>query len=79
MKKEQKQEWDANTLCIPFISLHDPPYSHIQCIQGGVDYYRECTECYHPILVSVLFSPVTIKIFAKCFYLLVNHFKLKFS
>ena len=22
MKKEQKQEWDANTLCIPYISLH---------------------------------------------------------
>ena len=25
VKKEQKQEWDANTLCIPYISLHDPP------------------------------------------------------
>ena len=33
MKKEQKQEWVANTLCIPYIiSLHDPPYSHTQCM-----------------------------------------------
>ena len=22
MKKEQKQEWDANTRCIPYITLH---------------------------------------------------------
>ena len=27
VKKEQKQEWDANTL---YISLHDPSYSHTQ-------------------------------------------------
>ena len=26
-----------NTLCIPCISLHDSPYSHIQCMQGGVE------------------------------------------
>ena len=24
-----------NTLCIPYISLHDPPYSHIQCMHAG--------------------------------------------
>ena len=39
MKKEQKQEWDMLTLCVfPVrISLHDPPYSHTQCMQGGVE------------------------------------------
>ena len=37
-----------NTLCIPYISLHDPPYSHIRTMhaeRGGV-IYREYTECY---------------------------------
>ena len=27
-----------NTLCIPYITpRRDPPYSHIQCMQGGVE------------------------------------------
>ena len=66
-----------DTLCIPYISLHDPPYSYIQCMhagRGGV-IYREYTEC-HSISFLFLFffhqsSLYPIKIFAKCFYLLV--------
>ena len=43
----EKEEWDANTLCIPYISLHDPPYTHTQFMQGGPGglIYREYTEC----------------------------------
>ena len=66
-----------NTLCIPCISLHDPPYSHIQCMhagRGGV-IYREYTECYSISFLFLFFfhqsSLYPIKIFAKCFYLLV--------
>ena len=66
-----------NTLCIPYISLHDPPYSHIQCMhagRGGV-IYREYTECYSISFLFLFFfhqsSLYPIKIFAKCFYLLV--------
>ena len=33
MKKEQKQEWDANTLGIPYISLH--PSLHGLCMTVG--------------------------------------------
>ena len=40
MKKEQKQEWDANTV-YSLLSLHDPPYSHTQCWGGVI--YREYT------------------------------------
>ena len=32
-KKEQKHEWDANTLCIPYISLH--PSLHALCKTVG--------------------------------------------
>ena len=65
-----------NTLCIPYISLHDPPYSHIQCMQGrGGVIYREYTECYSISFLFLFFfhqsSLYPIKIFAKCFYLLV--------
>ena len=73
MKKEQKQEWDANTLCIPYISLH-------LCI------VYDCREGRGVIIgntqsvsISFLFlfffhqsSLYLIKIFAKCFYLLVK-------
>ena len=33
MKKEQKQEWDANTLCIPYISIHHS--LHALCMAVG--------------------------------------------
>ena len=66
-----------NTPCIPYISLHDPPYSHTQCMhagRGGV-IYREYTECYSISFLFLFFfhqsSLYPIKIFAKCFYLLV--------
>ena len=39
MKKEQKQEWDANTLGIPYISLH--PSLHGLCMIVG--HVRVCT------------------------------------
>ena len=32
-KEKQKQEWDANTLCIPYISLH--PSLHALCMTVG--------------------------------------------
>ena len=35
MKKEQKQEWDANTLCIPYISIHPPACIVYDCREGG--------------------------------------------
>ena len=35
MKKEQKQEWDANTVCIPYISLH--PSLHALCMTVGLE------------------------------------------
>ena len=60
MKKEQKQEWDANTLRIPYISLHPSLHALCKtvCREGRGVIYREYAECQHPILVSVLFSPV---------------------
>ena len=39
MKKEQKQEWDANTLCIPYISIH--PSLHALCMTVGREGGRE--------------------------------------
>ena len=66
-----------NTLCIPYISLHDPPYSHnytMHAGRGGV-IYREYTECYSISFLFLFFfhqsSLYPIKRFAKCFYLLV--------
>ena len=32
-ENEQKQEWDANTLCIPYISLHRS--LHALCMTVG--------------------------------------------
>ena len=40
------------TLCIPYVSLHNPPYSRKQCMQGEVEIYREYTEWYS---ISFLF------------------------
>ena len=57
MKKEQKQERDANTLCIPYISLH--PSLHALCMTVGRVFFFHQSSLY------------PIKIFAKCFYLLV--------
>ena len=35
MKKEQKQEWDANTLCIPYYhSMNLPTVIHNACREG---------------------------------------------
>ena len=67
-----------NTLCIPYISLHPSlQSSHIQYMhagRGGV-IYREYTECYSISFLFLFFfhqsSLYPIKIFAKCFYLLV--------
>ena len=44
VKKEQKQEWDANTLCI-IISIH--PSLHALCMTVGrvMSDNREYTEC----------------------------------
>ena len=64
-----------NTLCIPYpyISLHYPPYT-MHAGRGGV-IYREYTECYSISFLFLFFfhqsSLYPIKIFAKCFYLLV--------
>ena len=44
MKKEQKQEWDANTLCIPYII--NPPFPACivyDCREGRGLIYREYT------------------------------------
>ena len=67
-----------NTLCIPYNYITPrPSYSHIQCMhagRGGV-IYREYTECYSISFLFLFFfhqsSLYPIKIFAKCFYLLV--------
>ena len=65
-----------NTLCIPYLSLHDPPYSlnTMHAGRGGV-IYREYTECYSISFLFLFFfhqsSLYPIKRFAKCFYLLV--------
>ena len=77
MKKEQKQEWDANTLCIPYISLH--PSLHALCMtvcsEGrGVIIGNTQSVISIPFLFLFFFhqsSLYPIKIFAKCFYLLV--------
>ena len=63
-----------NTLCIPYISLHDPPYN---TREGRGVIYREYTECYSISFLFLFFfhqsSLYPIKIFAKCFYLLVRN------
>ena len=71
-----------NTLCIPYISLHDPPYTTLPtviynaCREGwSAVIYREYTECYSISFLFLFFfhqsSLYPIKRFAKCFYLLV--------
>ena len=68
-----------NTLCIPYISLHPDPSLHAcivyDCREGHGVIYREYTECYSISFLFLFFfhqsSLYPIKIFAKCFYLLV--------
>ena len=72
-EKEQKQIWDANTLCIPYTYITPPLPACIMydCMEGhGV------IIGIHSISFLFLFffhhsSLYPIKIFAKCFYLLV--------
>ena len=66
-----------NTLCIPYISLHPSLhalYMTVGRVVRGV-IYREYTECYSISFLFLFFfhqsSLYPIKIFAKCFYLLV--------
>ena len=66
-----------NTLCIPYISLHERPslQSYTKHAGRGGVIYREYTECYSISFLFLFFfhqsSLYSIKIFAKCFYLLV--------
>ena len=66
-----------NTLCIPYISLHPSLHACIvyDCREGRGVIYREYTECYSISFLFLFFfhqsSLYPIKIFAKCFYLLV--------
>ena len=77
MKKELKQEWDGNTLCIPYISLH--PSLHALCMTVGRGHgviIGNTQSVSIPFLFQFFFhqsSLYPIKIFAKCFYLLVNY------
>ena len=67
-----------NTLCIPYISLHPSLqlYTMHACREGRGVIYREYTECYSISFLFLFFfhqsSLYPIKIFAKCFYLLVR-------
>ena len=67
-----------NTLCIPYISLHPSLHACIvyDCREGRGVIYREYTECYSISFLFLFFfhqsSLYPIKIFAKCFYLLVH-------
>ena len=66
-----------NTLCIPYISLHPSLHACIvyDCREGRGVIYREYTECYSISFLFLFFfhqsSLYPLKIFAKCFYLLV--------
>ena len=66
-----------NTLCIPYISLHPSLHACIvyYCREGRGVIYREYTKCYSISFLFLFFfhqsSLYPIKIFAKCFYLLV--------
>ena len=68
-----------NTLCIPYISLHPSLHACIvyDCREGRGVIYREYTECYSISFLFLFFfhqsSLYPIKIFAKCFYLLVEY------
>ena len=67
-----------NTLCIPYISLHPSLHACIvyDCREGRGVIYREYTECYSISFLFLFFfhqsSLYPIKIFAKCFYLLLD-------
>ena len=69
-----------NTLCIPYISLHPSLHACIvyDCREGRGVIYREYTECYSISFLFLFFfhhsSLYPIKIFAKCFYLLVIYY-----
>ena len=69
-----------NTLCIPYISLHPSLHACIvyDCREGRGVIYREYTECYSISFLFLFFfhqsSLYPIKIFAKCFYLLVINY-----
>ena len=76
MKKEQKQEWDASTLCIPYISLHPSLQALCMtvCSEGRGVIIGNTQSVSIPFLFLFFFSPVIPipnQIFAKCFYLLV--------
>ena len=65
-----------NTLFIPYYhSMTLPTVIYNACREGWSDIYREYTECYSISFLFLLFfhqsSLYPIKIFAKCFYLLV--------
>ena len=54
MKKEQKQEWDTNTLCIPYISLY--PYKTTKIIQK----FLQSDARLQPVFTSIPLASVTI-------------------
>ena len=74
MKKEQKQEWDANTSVFPIITPRSSLQSYTMHAGRGGVIYREYTSVSIPFLFLFFFhqsSLYPIKIFAKCFYLLI--------
>ena len=74
MKKEEKKEWDANTLCIPYYhSTTLPTVIHNACRDGWSD-IGNTQSVSIPFLFLFFFhqsSLYPIKIFANSFYLLV--------
>ena len=73
MEKEQEQEWDANTLCIPIILYHSttlPTATRAQCMQGQVEWNTQSVSILFFFHQSFLYP---IK---KCFYLLVTTINL---
>ena len=64
-----------NTLCIPYITPRPSLQSYTMHAGRGGVIYREYTECYSISFLFLFFfhqsSLYLIKIFAKCFYLLV--------
>ena len=72
MKKEQKQEWDANSLCIPYISLH--PSLHALCMtredRGMI--IRNTQSVSIPFLFLFFFHQSSLYPIKKCFYVLVH-------
>ena len=75
MKKEQKQEWDANTLCIPYITPPLPACIVYDCREDHGVIIGNTQSVSIPFLFLFFFhqsSLYPIKRFAKCFYLLVT-------